>query len=299
MSRHGLTCDNLLSAEVVLADSSLVTTSDTAHPDLFWAIRGGGGNFGVVTSFTFRLHRVGPEIIGGMRLYPFEQAADVLRFYRTFSATASDDLTAFAVILTLPGGPKAVAIATAWFGDPVAAEEALKPLRQFGEPLADMIAPMPYLQLQQLFDAAAPHGISRYWKSGYFDALGDELIDVLVTRGAGLSPMSALLFFHMHGVSSRVAPDATAFAARRDQWDIDILTQWTEAADADRHVAWTREFWDAVAPFSTGVYVNHLDGDDQPRARSAFGANYDRLVALKGRYDPENLFRHNNNIPPA
>ena len=299
MARHGLTCDNLLSSDVVLADGSLVTASDAEHPDLFWALRGGGGNFGVVTSFTFRLHPVGPMILGGMRLYPLEQAREVLHFYRTFSATAPDDLTAFAVVMTLPNGPKAVAVAAACFGDPAAGESMMAPLRQFGTPLADMIGPMPYLQLQQLFDAAAPRGISRYWKSGYFQALDDELIEVLVSRGAELSPMSALLLFHMHGASSRVAPDATAFAARRDQWDIDILTQWTGVEDGGHHVSSTRDFWEAIAPFSSGVYVNHLDEDDQPRSRTAFGSNYFRLAALKRRYDPDNLFRHNNNIPPA
>ena len=171
---------------------------------------------------------------------------------------------------------------------PERAESVLAPLRAFGTPLADMIGPMPYVQLQQLFDAAAPHGISRYWKSGYFPELSDELIEVLVSHAAGLSPMSALLFFHMHGAASRVAPDATAFAARRDQWDIDILTQWVDSAEAERHVATARAYWDAIAPFSEGVYLNHLDGDDQPRVRAAFGSNHARLAAVKRRYDPDN-----------
>jgi FAD/FMN-containing dehydrogenase len=300
MARHGLACDNLLSANVVMADGSILAASESENADLFWALRGGGGNFGIVTDFEFRLHAVGPTILGGMRLYPLDQAREVLRFYRTFSASASDDLTAFAVMMTLPNGPQAIAIACGWFGDPEAGEAALAPVRAFGTPMADMIGPIPYLQLQQMFDAAAPHGISRYWKSGYFHDIDDALIEVLVTRGAALSPMSALLFFHMHGVSSRVAPDATAFAARRDQWDIDILTQWIDTADADAHVASARAFWDAIAPHSAGVYVNHLDADDgQGRVRAAFGANHARLAALKRRYDPDNVFRHNCNILPA
>jgi FAD/FMN-containing dehydrogenase len=298
MARHGLTCDNLLSAEVVTADGAVLTASETDHPDLYWALRGGGGNFGVVTSFEFRLHDVGPTIFGGLRAYPLDQARDVLRFYRAFAAGAPDDLTAFAMIMTLPGGPQAVAVATAWFGDPEKGDAALAPLRAFGTPMVDMIGPMPYVQLQQMFDAAAPHGISRYWKSGYFTELSDELIEALVTRAAGLSPLAALLFFHMHGLAGRIAPAATAFAARRDQWDIDILTQWTDGPDAERHVAATREYWDAVAPFSSGAYVNHLDADDEPRVRAAFGDNHARLVDVKRRYDPDNVFRHNNNIPP-
>ena len=299
MALHGLTCDNLLSADVVTADGSLLTASHTENTDLFWAVRGGGGNFGVVTAFEFRLHPVGPTIVGGLRAYPLDQAREVLRFYRTFAATAPDDLTAFAMIMTLPGGPQAVAIATAWFGEPERAESVLAPLRACGTPLADMIGPMPYLQLQQLFDAAAPHGISRYWKSGYFPELSDELIEALVSHGAGLSPMSALLLFHMHGAAGRVAPDATAFAARRDQWDIDILVQWVDSAEAERQVAYARAYWDAIASFSEGVYLNHLAGDDQPRVPAAFGNNHARLAAIKRRYDPDNLFRHNNNIAPA
>jgi FAD/FMN-containing dehydrogenase len=300
MAKHGLACDNLRSAEVVTADGSVLLADASNHSDLYWALRGGGGNFGVVTSFEFALHEVGPTILGGLRLYPLDQARDVLRFYRTFSAHAPDELTAFAVMMTLPDGPQAVAVAVAWFGDMQQGEAALAPLRAFGAPLADMIGPMPYMQLQQLFDAAAPHGISRYWKSGYFPTLDDELLEMLVTRGSKLSPMSALLFFHMHGAASRIAPDVTAFAARRDQWDIDILSQWIDGTEAEGQMAETRAFWDAIAPFSTGVYVNHLDGDDgQPRVRAAFGSNYARLTEVKQRYDPDNVFRHNNNIPPA
>jgi FAD/FMN-containing dehydrogenase len=282
----------------VTAVGSVLTASDSENPDLFWALRGGGGNFGVVTSFQFRLHQVGPTIVGGLRAYPLDQAREVLRFYRTFSASAPDELTSFAMVLTLPGGPQAVAIAVAWVGEPERGDAVLAPLRAFGVPLVDMIGPMPYVQLQQMFDASVPHGISRYWKSGYFTELGDELIDVLVSGASGLSPLSALLFFHMHGAYSRVAPDATAFATRRDQWDIDILTQWTDSTEAERHIAATRAYWEALAPFSSGAYGNHLDRDDQPRVRATFGDNHARLAAVKRRYDPDNVFRHNNNIAP-
>jgi len=300
MARHGLACDNLRSAEVVTADGRVLLANESDHSDLFWALRGGGGNFGVVTSFEFALHEVGPTILGGLRLYPLDQAREVLRFYRTFSAAAPDDLTAFAMMMTLPDGPQTFGVAVAWVGGMQEGEAVLAPLRSFGSPLADMIGPIPYVQMQQLFDAAVPHGIARYWKSGYFLTLSDELIEILVTRGAELSPMSALLLFHMHGALGRVATEATAFAARRDQWDIDILSQWVDGAEAQGQVDSARAFWDAIAPFSTGVYVNHLDGDDgQSRVRAAFGSNYARLTDVKRRYDPDNVFRHNNNIPPA
>ena len=300
MARHGLTCDNLLRVDLVTAAGEAITASADSHPDLFWALRGGGGNFGIATAFEFRLHEVGPTIVGGLRLYPFDQAREVLRFYRDFSSRAPDDLTAFAAVMTLPDGTRTVAVITAWFGDLARADEVLAPLRAFGTPIADLIGPMPYLQLQQTFDASVPHGIPRYWKSGYFPVLDDALIDVLVERAAGLSPMSALLFFHMHGAFGRVPSDATAFAARQDVWDIDILSQWTDPGDAAAHIEATRAFWHAIAPFSRGVYVNHLDADDaQPRARTAFGANYARLAEVKRRYDPDNVFRHNTNITPA
>ena len=213
-----------------------------------------------------------------------------MRFYRTFSGTAPDDLTAFALIMTPSGGTRAVAIAVAWFGDPDHADAVLAPLRQFGTPLADLIGPMPYLHCSRC-SMPRLHGISRYWKSGDFERMDDELIEVFVTRGAELSPLSALLFFRMHGTFSRVPSEATAFAARRERCDIDILSQWPGVASSDEHVTWTREFWNAIAPFSTGVYVNHLDADVQPRSRSAFGSNYGRGAALMRRYDPDTARR--------
>jgi FAD/FMN-containing dehydrogenase len=301
MGKHGLTCDNLLAADIVTAEGDLVTVNQSENPDLFWAIRGGGGNFGVVTSFEFQLHPVGPTVLGGMVLYPLDQAGDVLRFYRDYARSSPDELTAFAVLLTTPDGHPAIAVAVGWFGPPSQGEKHLEPLRRFGSPLADLVTPMPYQQLQSMFDAAAPHGIPRYWKSGYFADLGEDLIDIIVERAATkTSPLTAILFFHMHGAASRVPPDETAFASRRDQWDVDLLSQWTDPAEADRHVSWTRAFWREIEPFSEGVYVNHLGADETvSRVRAAYGTNYDRLASLKNRYDPTNLFRLNNNIQPA
>jgi FAD/FMN-containing dehydrogenase len=300
LAQHGLASDNLLAAEMVLADGRQVRVSDDEYPDLFWAIRGGGGNFGIVTAFEFRLHAVGPTVLGGMVLYPADQARDVLRFYREFSAGCPDNLTVYAGLLTLPDGTRVVAMIPTWFGEREAGELALAPLRSFGTPIADMVGPLLYTQLQTMFDAAAPHGLPRYWKSGYFAELPDDLIEQIVAHvAARTSPYSVVLLFHMHGTASRIAPDATAFPARRDQWDFDVIAQWSDPKSADEHIGWAREFWQAVTPWSTGVYVNHLDADDPAaRVRTAYGANYERLARIKAAYDPTNFFRLNHNIEP-
>jgi FAD/FMN-containing dehydrogenase len=175
----------------------------------------------------------------------------------------------------------------------------LAPIRAFGVPLADLVGPLPYCQLQAMLDASVPFGLPRYWKSGYFTDLSDELIDLLIAHAAAKpSPLSAVVIFHMHGAAARVSPESTAFALRRTQWDLDILAQWSDPATADANIAWARAFWEAVAPYSAGVYVNHLDSDDGARVRAAYGANYARLVELKRQYDPANLFRLNHNIAP-
>jgi FAD/FMN-containing dehydrogenase len=188
-----------------------------------------------------------------------------------------------------------------WFGPLAEGEKHLEPLRRFGSPLADLVGPMPYTQLQSLFDAAAPHGIPRYWKSGHITELSDDLVDLIVEQAATVtSPLSAILLFHLHGAAARVRADETAFAKRRNLWDFNIISQWTDPAEAERHIGWTRAFWKAVEPFTDGVYVNHLDVDDRAgRVKAAYGPNYDRLAAIKKRYDPTNFFRFNNNIEPA
>jgi FAD/FMN-containing dehydrogenase len=300
MSLHGLTCDNLLSADVVTAGGRLLTASETENADLFWAIRGGGGNFGIVTSFEFRLHPIGPMVMGGMILYPLDQAKEVLQFYREFSRTTPDELTAFAGLMTTPDGLPVVAIILGWFGPLEEGDKQFEPVRTFGSPLADLTGPLPYRQLQKMFDDAAPFGIHRYWKSGYFQELGDDLLDMIIEHTvAKTSPFSVVILFHMHGACTRIDPAEKAYGLREPQWDFDIITQWTDPAEADQHIGWTREFWHAVEPFSRGVYVNHLDADDsQLRTRAAYGDNYERLVAIKTKYDPTNFFRLNNNIVP-
>jgi len=290
----------LLSADIVTADGRLLRANASEHDDLFWAVRGGGGNFGIATSFEYQLYPMESTIVGGMMLYPMEQARDVLQFYRGYSQNAPDDLTAFAGLLTTPEGHNVVAIIAAWFGPLDQAAQHLDPLRKFGIPMADLIGQIPYGHLQTLFDAAAPSGFRRYWKSGYFPELRDDLIDAIIKHAATrTSPYSLILLFHMHGKAARIAPDATAFGARTPQWDFDIIAQWQAPVEDRQHIAWARGFWKDVEPFAKGVYANHLDTDDATRVRAAYGRNYNRLVSIKNKYDPENLFRVNNNISPS
>ena len=301
MGKHGLSCDNLLSVDMVTADGRLLTASASEHPDLFWGLRGGGGNFGVVTSFEYQLHPVGP-VLAGMVLHPMVNATDVLRFYREYARTCPDELTAFAALMTTPDGVPVVAIVVGYIGPLVEGERLVAPVRKFGSPLVDTIGPMSYVELNTMFDAAFPYGgIQRYWKSSFLKHLGDDVLEILGARAATMpSPMSMVGFFHVHGAASRVPADATAFGLRDDQWDYDIISQWQDPGDTDRHIRWTREFWTAVEPFATGaVYVNHLDAEEGTRIRAAYGKRYDRLVALKNTYDPTNLFRLNQNIKPT
>ena len=301
MGKHGLSCDNVLSADIVTADGQFLTASASEHPDLFWGLRGGGGNFGVVTSFEYRLHPV-DAVLAGMVLHPMAKAKDVLRFYREYARSAPDALTAFAALMTSPEGAQVVAIVVGYIGPIAEGERLVAPVRKFGSPMADTIGPMSYVQLNTMLDAAFPYGgVQRYWKSSFLKHLGDDVLDILVTRAATLpSPMSMVGFFHVHGAATRVKPDDTAFGLRDDQWDYDIISQWQDPVDADRHIRWTREFWTAVEPFATGeVYVNHLDAEEGTRIRAAYSDNYERLVALKNTYDPTNLFRLNQNITPT
>jgi hypothetical protein len=300
MGKHGLTCDNLLAVEIVTAEGNILTASSQENEDLFWAVRGGGGNFGIVTRFTYQLHHVGPTILGGMILYPMEQAKDVLRFYRDYARSTPDELMVFTVIMTTPDGLPVIAMIAGWFGLLSEGEQYLKPLRNFGTPLADLISEVSYMQHQMMFDAAAPHGLHRYWKSGNLTEIKDDFIDILLEHASRLtSPYSFILFFHIKGVAARVDPQLTAFGLREDQWDFDIVGQWPEGSESQMHNQWVRNFWNEIEPFTKGVYVNHLGGEDEAiRVKSAYGTNYNRLAALKKKYDPDNFFRLNNNIVP-
>jgi FAD/FMN-containing dehydrogenase len=301
MGQHGLSIDNLISADVVTADGQFRTASPTENPDLFWALRGGGGNFGAVTSLEYRLHPV-TESLSGLVIYPLDQAREVLRFYRDFCATLPDEAEAFAGLLTHDGAP-VVAMILGYNGPMEAGERVLAPARQFGKPIADSVGPMPYSVRQTLIDdPLAKHGLHRYWRSAFTEQLSDALIDRMVQGAASFtSPLSLLGLFYVHGAAARVPATATAFAARRPQWDFDIIGQWTDAAESGGHIAWVRALWDRLEPELLGtVYINHLADDDRPeKVRASYGDNYARLRELKAVYDPMNLFRVNANISPA
>jgi FAD/FMN-containing dehydrogenase len=301
MSKHGLSCDNLISADVVTADGEFLTASAEHNPDLFWGLRGGGGNFGVVTSFEYSLHPLSP-VLAGMVIYPRDQSMQVLQFYRDYARSCGDDLTAFAAMMTSPEGEPVVAMLVGHIGDPAHGEKLVAPVRKFGSPLADTISLISYVQLNSLLDAAVPYGgVQRYWKSSFLKELGDGCLETMISRADGMrSPMSMIGFFHFHGACTRVDPDATAYSLRDDQWDYDVISQWTDPAETAGHVQWTREYWSAVEPFASGeVYVNHLDAEEAGRITGAYSRNYERLVALKNTYDPTNLFRMNQNIKPT
>ena len=295
---YGLTCDNLLSADLVTANGEYLHVDGSSHQDLFWAIRGGGGNFGVVTSFEFQLHPVNPIIYGGLFAWPMPRARDVLRAYRDIVADAPAELSVYAAFISSPDGDSLLALIPGWFGPIGEGESRVAPLRKL-EPVLDMVQEVPYVVQQTLFDEAAAPGMPRYWKSGYVSELSDDLVDVLIERNETRpTPESPQLLFRTHGKASTVAADATAFPHRQDCWDYDVIGQWTEPGMQDACIAWVRETWEAVSPYADGVYVNHLDHDDESRVRSAFGSNYDRLVEIKRKYDADNFFRLNNNIPP-
>ncbi len=301
MGKHGTACDNLLSAQVITAKGELLKVDKDTNSDLFWAIRGGGGNFGIISLFEYQLHPVSTTVMGGMLLYPMDQAKEVFRFFREYIRTAPDELMSYSGFIVTPDGLPVTMILPAWMGAIEDAEKHLAPLRKFGSPVADMISEMPYTQLQMIIDAAAPAGIRRYWKSGYLSELSEELIDIYLKHVATRpSPLSPVLFFHIRGAGARVDSSATAFANRKDQWDTDIISQWIDSADDEKNIAWTRNFWKEIEPFTRGVYVNHLDADDlNERVKNAYSTNYSRLQEIKGKYDPDNFFRLNNNIVPA
>ncbi|TAL28855.1 MAG: FAD-binding oxidoreductase [Phenylobacterium sp.] len=298
---HGATVDNLISAEVVTADGKLRRVSERQEPDLFWALRGGGGNFGVVTEFEFQLHPVG-QVLGGMVLHPLDQARDALRFYRDFVPTLPDAAEAHAGLLA-PEGTPMLALLMGYNGPIEEGERVFAPLRQFGTPSADLVRSMSYGERQVMLDEPnAVHGLQRYWRSAFTETLSDALIDEFIAAARSFSsPMNALLMFYVHGSICRRPPSATAFAARSPQWDIDAIGCWTDPAESETHIAWVRAMWSRFEPHLLGrVYANHITGDDSPeKVRASFGENHARLRRVKAAYDPGNLFRINSNITPA
>jgi FAD/FMN-containing dehydrogenase len=299
--KHGLSLDNLVSADVVTADGQLLRASDRDNPDLFWGLRGAGANFGIATSFEFRLHPVGPMVVGGMVAHPIGRAVEVLRFYRAFAASQPDELTTYAALMTGPDGAPIVALVACYAGPLDDGERAIEPLRRFGPPVVDVLGPMPYVAVQGMIGQGFPAGRLNYWKSCLLREIADGVIEALVDHVRRIpSPMSAVAIADCHGAYGRVANGDTAYAHRDAPFDLVILSSWIEPTQSERNIAWTRALYDAVRTYGAGVYVNDLDRDEAPdRVRYAYGENYDRLAALKRRYDPTNFFRMNQNIPPA
>jgi hypothetical protein len=297
--RYGLACDNLIAAEVVTADGQLLQVGPDEHADLFWGIRGGGGNFGVVTSFRYRLHPVGPVLAGALA-YPWAAAGEVLRFHDEFLASAPDELSTVVSLALDPAGQPAVTIAVCWCGTPEDGERVLAPLRAVGPPLADTIGLTSYVDLQSAPDAGFPAGRQHYWKSGYLLNTTDAALDTLLEHVPAMpSVASGVGLQRLHGAASRVAPDATAFPHRRDQYDLLILAQWTDPADSARNIAWVRNLFAAMRPhLQDAVYVNNLGAEEADRVRAAYGSNHPRLAQLKRAYDADNVFRLNQNIAP-
>ncbi len=301
MGRYGMAVDNLESAEVVLADGRVVTASEATDPDLFWAIRGGGGNFGVVTSFEYRTHPLS-TIYGGIAAHLLASAVEVFDFYRQFTKSLPDELTAFAGLVHAPDGSgmKIVATPVCHCGDLAQAESDVKPVRDFGPPLLDLIGPMPYPVMNTLLDAAFPRGALNYWKSAFFTELSDAAVRTMIEAfEAAPSTMSGMVVEHFHGEVTRIDPTATAFPHRQPGYNLAITGEWLDPSETEANVRWVRETFAALEPYmAPQVYVNYLGEEDRARVGNAYGPNYERLVALKRTYDPENLFRMNANIDP-
>jgi FAD/FMN-containing dehydrogenase len=302
MGKYGLACDNLKAVELVTAAGDVIEVTADSHPDLLWALRGGGGNFGVATSFTYRLHPLS-TVTGGLIAHPIDAAPDLLRFYRDQVADASDDLTVFAGLVHAPDGSgvKLAALVVCHAGEPDAAAHELAPFLSFGSPLMTQVGPMPYPQMNTLLDAGYPTGSLNYWLSSFTQGLPDALIDVAIERFATVpSTMTAMLFEHFHGAVTRVAPTDTAVPHREPGWNLLIPSVWTDPAATDANISWTRETHAALSPHLTARrWLNYL-GDDQAddAVQAAYGPNYGRLRDVKRRYDPANVFHHNHNIVP-
>ncbi len=309
--KYGFTSDNLLSAEVVTANGELLTAREDENADLFWGIRGGGGNYGVVTSFKYQLRPVGPEVMAGTILYSLEDAGEALRFFRDFTASTPEELGAMAVFRLAPPAPfipqelhgrPVLAIIVCYVGEVEEGKRVLQPLREFGSPVFDGLKATTFTAHNSSLDPGQPHGKYYYWKSEYIHELPDDAIETLVAYAANMSsPFARLAVFQLGGATRRYDEQAMAASHRDAEYVVAINTGWADPQDTDHQVAWTRDLWTAMRPFSSGgVYVNFLSVDDgEERVRAAYGADkYDRLVQLKSKYDPQNLFRMNQNIKP-
>ena len=310
MRKHGLTVDNLLSVNLVTADGGTLHVDESSEPELFWGLRGGGGNFGVATSFEYRLHPVGPMVLGGPIAWPLEDGPDVLRRMNEIAADAPDELGISPAVTLAPPAPfvplertgkPMVALVIVWAGDPAKGEKAIAPLRTIGTPFADAIRPLPYLFVQSMLDAGAPHGRHYYWKSHRLPEVNDEVIEVVMKQAEAASPP----FWQMNGWAvggavTRIDADATAVGPRETGFDLNITAAWPPSDhNAENHKQWVRETWAALRPHSTGVYTNFLSDEGAAGVEVAYGDRLTRLTALKDKYDPDNFFRLNANITPS
>lgn len=307
--KYGLTIDNLVSAKAIAADGTKIRTSENENADLFWAIRGGGGNFGVITEFEFELHPVGPEILAGLIVFPFSQAKQVLTQYRKFAESAPEELNVWAVLRKAPPlpflpenvhGKEVVVLAVFYAGDIAEGEKLIEPLRSFGDAYGEHIGAQPYAEWQQAFDPLLTRGARNYWKSHNFTELGDGVLDAIAEFAGKLpSPQCEIFIAFIAGASNRVPADATAYYHRDAKFVLNVHGRWDDVAHDEMCIAWAREFFQASAPYaSAGAYVNFMTEEEGDRITAAYGSNYDRLVQIKKRYDPENLFHLNQNIKP-
>jgi FAD/FMN-containing dehydrogenase len=298
--KYGMTIDNLVSAQVVTSDGKVLTASASENDDLFWALRGGGGNFGVVTSFEFQAHPV-TTVLGGLLLYPRAMAIEVIRHFRDYMASAPDELTAYAALLHGPDGSPLVGVIPCYCGDVAEGERVLKSLRTFGSPIVDGVQAMPFPMMQSLLGASFPDGNHNYWKSRLQRELSDEAISAIVEHANRLnSPLSVVVFEYYGGAAGRVSSEATAFPHRYLPWDILFLAQWTDPAQSDMHRDWARSGEEVLQPFSENAHLlSALDIEAEDVVKTAFGSNLPRLAAIKKKYDPSNFFRVNHNIAPG
>jgi FAD/FMN-containing dehydrogenase len=301
MSKYGLAADNLLSVELVTATGEILNVTAESHPDLFWALRGGGGNFGVAASFEYQLHPLS-TVVGGLIAHPFEAAKDLLRFYRDACEASSDDLTIFAGLVHAPDGSgmKLSALIVCHTGTPEEAERELAPIKAFGSPLMVEVGQMPYPVINTLLDDGYPAGWFNYWLSSFTRGIDDGLIDTAIEHFARTpAPTNAMVFEQFHGAVTRIGETDTAVPHRAQGWNLLIPSVWTDPADSEANIAWTKETHAALAPhLSESRWLNYLGDDQDAGIRGAYGPNYDRLVEVKRKYDPDNVFRHNHNITP-
>lgn len=299
--KHGLACDNLISVDFVTAKGQLVHASEEENSDLFWAIRGGSGNFGIVTSFEFRLHKMGPEVLAGPILHPIDTAPDMLRFWQNYMLEAPDELQCMPVIFNTPEGETVFALFPLYAGDPAEGEEVIAPLREKGDPLSDGVEVTSYAGLLSELDEMYRAGDRNYYRSAFFDTLPDEAINAFVEKAAPIpSPFSSIFLEPMGGAIARKAPNATAFPHRKRNFCITAVPKWEDENRDKEMKGWADDLFDALEPFAAGgVYVNYLDEVGDNPARDAYGQNWNWLAELKKKWDPENLFRMNHNIPPA